>query len=139
MFSAKERDYLLSQPLARLATVSPTGQCDADAVGFEFDGDVFVIGGHNLAASRKFENIAAGGDKVSLIIDDLAATDPWQPRGIKVHGIGSVESREGRFGGGQYIVVRPVTAWSWGIEGPVFVDGKFHTHKTRFRVATGGE
>jgi pyridoxamine 5'-phosphate oxidase family protein len=139
MFSAKERDYVLSQPLARLATVSPTGQCDADAVGFELEGDAFVIGGRTLAATRKFENVAAGGDKVSLIIDDLASTDPWQPRGIKIHGIGAVESRDGRFGDGEYIVVRPVTAWSWGIEGPVFVDGTFRTHKTRFRVDAEGE
>jgi pyridoxamine 5'-phosphate oxidase family protein len=123
-------DYLLSQPLARLATVSPTGQCDADAVGFELVGNEFVIGGRNLSETRKFQNIAAGGEKVSLIVDDLAAVDPWQPRGIKIHGVARLEPREGRFGPGEYIVVRPGTSWSWGIDGPAFAGGTVQRRKT---------
>jgi pyridoxamine 5'-phosphate oxidase family protein len=129
MFTEDELAYLQSQPLARLATVSPTGQCDADAVGFELDGNEFVIGGRNLPETRKFKNIAAGGDKVSLIVDDLASTDPWQPRGIKVHGVARLESRDGRFGPGEYIVVRPSTSWSWGVAGPAFAEGSIQRRK----------
>jgi pyridoxamine 5'-phosphate oxidase family protein len=130
MFSEKEREYLLSQRLARLATVSPTGQCDADAVGFTLEGNDFVIGGHNLPATRKFKNVAAGGDKVSLIVDDLESIDPWRPRGIKIHGDASIESRDGRFGPGEHIIVRTRTSWSWGIEEATFQEGKPQTRKT---------
>src|SRR5215218_8467451 len=56
MFTEKERAYLSSQRLARLATVSPSGQPDADVVGFELDGDDILIGSYqNLAGSRKYE------------------------------------------------------------------------------------
>ncbi|MDQ3226537.1 MAG: PPOX class F420-dependent oxidoreductase [Chloroflexota bacterium] len=131
MFTEKERAYLRSQPLARLATVSPTGQPDGDVVGFELDGDDFIIGSYaNLAGSRKYKNVAAGGDKVALVIDSLASLDPMDPVAVKVHGTASIEQRDGRFGSMEYIVVRPTTSWSWGVEGPAFVDGRFHPHKT---------
>ena len=70
-----------------------------------------------------------------LVLQIAMVGQRWLVTSIRLFG---AQSREGRFGGGQYIVVRPVIAWSWGIEGPVFVDGKFRTHKTQFRVA-GGE
>jgi pyridoxamine 5'-phosphate oxidase family protein len=107
MFTEKERAYLSSQRLARLATVSPSGQPDADVVGFELDGDDILIGSYqNLAGSRKYKNVAADGEKVSFIVDSLASVDPME-----------------------YIVVRPRTTWSWGVEGPAFVDGEFRPHK----------
>ena len=63
MFTEKERAYLGSQRLARLATVSPSGQPDADVVGFELDGDDILIGSYqNLAGSRKYKNIVAGDE-----------------------------------------------------------------------------
>jgi pyridoxamine 5'-phosphate oxidase family protein len=134
MFTDDERAYLRSQPLARLATVSPTGQPDADVVGFELDGDEIVIGSYaGLDKSRKYKNIAAGGEIVSLIVDSLASTEPMQPVAVKVHGTASIEHREGRFGPMEYIVVRPRTTWSWGVVGPAFVDGQFRPHKQVWR------
>src|SRR5215218_1410465 len=130
MFTEKERAYLSSQRLARLATVSPAGQPDADVVGFELDGDDILIGSYrNLAGSRKYKNIAAGSDRVSLIIDSLASVDPMDPVAVKIHGTASIEHRDGRFGPAEYIVVQPQTSWSWGVEGPAFVDGVFQPHK----------
>ena len=38
MFSEKEIDYLKSQKLARIATVSADGEPDVAQVGFTFDG-----------------------------------------------------------------------------------------------------
>jgi len=131
VFTAKEMVYLQSQRLARLATVSPTGQCDADTVGFELDGEVFVIGGRALATSRKFKNVAAGNEKVSLIFDDIASLEPYEPRGIKMHGSAAIVSRDGRFGPGEYIEFRPRVSWSWGIESPTFTEGNVHFHKSR--------
>ena len=81
MFSVQERAFLQSQPLARIGTVSTDGQPTVDAVGFEFDGARFYIGGHRFQATRKYQNVVAGNTKVSLIIDDLKSIQPWQPRG----------------------------------------------------------
>lgn len=43
MFSDKEINYLKSQRLARVATVSGELQPDVSPVGFEFDGESFYI------------------------------------------------------------------------------------------------
>ena len=133
MFTENEMVYLQSLRLARLATVSPTGQCDADAVVFELEDGVFIIGGRVLTESRKFKNVAAGNEKVSLIVDDIASLDPYEPRGIKTHGIAAIVSRDGRFGPGEYIEFRPIVSWSWGVEGPTFDEGKVRRHRTRHR------
>jgi pyridoxamine 5'-phosphate oxidase family protein len=134
MFTDKERAYLGSQRLARLATVSPSGQPDADVVGFELDGEDILIGSYrDLDRSRKYKNVAAGNSKVSLVIDSLASVDPMDPVAVKIHGMASIEHRNGRFGPAEYIVVRPRTSWSWGVEEPAFVEGEFRPHKTIFR------
>jgi hypothetical protein len=83
--------------------------------------------------SRKYKNVAAGGDKVSLIVDSLASVDPMDPVAVKIHGTASIEQRNGKFGPMEYIVVRPQTSWSWGVEGPAFVDGEFRANKTIWR------
>jgi len=124
MFSQLERAYLQTQMLARLATVEPDGQPDADVAGFEFDGARFYIGGHDVEATRKYKNIVANQRKVSLVIDDLKTRDPWVPRGIKIHGIAEIVIREGRMGKGSYLAITPTISWSWGIEAPQFRQGK---------------
>jgi pyridoxamine 5'-phosphate oxidase family protein len=116
MFSEAEVAYLKSQYLARLATVSSQGQPTVDAVGFEFDGARFYIGGINLPATRKYKNVAAGNHKVSLIIDDLESVQPWKPRQIKVHGVAEIVERDGRFGEKEYLAITPAVSWSFGIE-----------------------
>jgi len=116
MFSEAEIAYLNSQHLARLGTVSSKGQPTVDAVGFEFDGGRFYVGGIVLPASRKYKNVAAGNHKVSLIIDDLASVQPWKPRQIKVHGVADIVERDGRFGHKEYLAIRPTVSWSFGIE-----------------------
>src|SRR5712692_8112991 len=116
MFSQQEQAYLQTQLLARLATIEPDGQPDVDVVGFEFDGVRFYIGGHQLETTRKYKNIEAGHRKVSLIIDDLKSLRPWQPRGIRIHGIAEVAERQGHLGPGSYLAITPMVSWSWGIE-----------------------
>ena len=115
MFSEAEITYLKSQLLARLATVSSDGQPTVDAVGFEFDGARFYIGGMALPASRKYKNVAAGNRKVSLIIDDLESVQPWKPRQIKVHGVAEIMERDGRFGYKEYLAITPTVTWSFGV------------------------
>ena len=118
MFSEQELAFLQAQPLARIATVDHDGQPTVDVVGFQFDGTRFYVGGHQLETTRKYKNIAAGNRKVSLIIDDLKSLSPWQPRGIRVHGIAEVVQRQGHLGPGSYLAITPVVSWSWGIEEP---------------------
>ena len=116
MFSEAEIAYLKNQYLARLATVSRKGQPTVDAVGFEFDGARFYIGGIDLPPSRKYKNVAAGNHQVSLIIDDLESVEPWKPRQIKVHGLAEIVERTGRFGHKEYLAITPTISWSFGIE-----------------------
>jgi pyridoxamine 5'-phosphate oxidase family protein len=139
MFTSKEIAYLRTQRLARLATVSAQGQPDADAVAFEFDGTHFFIGGYALAKTRKYKNIASDQHLVSLIIDDLAAIDPWTPRGIKIHGYAEAVKRPGRFGVTDYLAIRPTISWSWGIEGESFQAGRFTPHRTVWPVQPTGQ
>ncbi len=49
MFSEPEVEYLKSQRLARIATVSSKGQPDVVPVAFEFDGKYFYVGSHSQA------------------------------------------------------------------------------------------
>ena len=60
MFTEKEKEYIKSQRLARIATVfsvSPSdiasNQPDVVPVGFDFDGEYFYIGGINILKSTK--------------------------------------------------------------------------------------
>jgi len=129
MFSKEERAYLTSQPLLRLATVAADGQPTVDAVIFEFDGRHFYISGLDLPATRKYKNVAAGNQQVALIIDDLKTRQPWHPRGIKVHRTAEIVEREGRFGRKEYLAIRPVVSWSWGITGAGYERGEFKPHK----------
>jgi pyridoxamine 5'-phosphate oxidase family protein len=110
-FSAAERAFLDGHRLARFATASPDGRVDVAPVGLHVDGDEFVIVGRDLRNSFKY-NFARRNPHGALVVDDLASTDPWRPRGIKVHGRAAIEERDGR----EMIRLVPERKWSWGIE-----------------------
>lgn len=124
MFSEAEITYLKSQYLARLATVSGDGQPTVDAVGFEFDGTRFYIGGQALPSTHKYKNVAGGNHKVSLIVDDLESVNPWKVRGIRVQGLAEIVERSGRFGFKEYLAITPTVSWSWGFGDEKYRDGK---------------
>ena len=142
MFSEKEIEYIKSQRLARIATAaadSPSEgsmQPDVVPVGFDFDDDYFYVGGMNILKSTKYKNVLKN-NKVAIIIDDLKNIDPWEPRGIKVYGTADVVTRQGGYMEGTghsnptYIRVKPDKKWSWGIEEPVFVEGRFNVKKAK--------
>jgi pyridoxamine 5'-phosphate oxidase family protein len=138
MFSEKEKEYLGSQRLARIATASSTEgpiQPDVAPVGFDFDGEYFYIGGMNILKSTKYKNVQKNA-RVALVIDDLKSVNPWEPRGIRIYGIADIVTREGGYmqrtdhPSATYIRIKPLKKWSWGIEVPVFVDGRFVVNKT---------
>lgn len=123
MFTDEEITYIQSQPLARFATVSADGQPDVAPVGIEFDGRHFYVGGVNLSHTRKFRNVQSGQEKVSLVIDDLAAVQPWTPRFVRVYGKAEPIERDGALlGFGVYLRVTPTVSWSWNLEGAPIVD-----------------
>src|SRR3954464_15021068 len=88
-----EIEYLESQPLGRLATVSPDGTPQVNPVGFRYDADLGVIDirGHALADSKQFRNgaarsRAAAGSRAALVVDALVSRRPWQVRGLEIRG-----------------------------------------------------
>jgi pyridoxamine 5'-phosphate oxidase family protein len=111
-----ERAYLASQPLARLATAKPDGRVDVAPVGFRFDGHRIVVGGYDITKTMKFFNVRTN-PRAAIVIDDLASTEPWTPRGIKFHGSARIiDDGEGRAA----IEIVPDRKWSWGINRPAF-------------------
>jgi pyridoxamine 5'-phosphate oxidase family protein len=116
-FTPEEVAYIRSQRLARVATAAPDGQPDVVPVGFEFDGTCFYIGGFDPARTRRTKNIQAGGDKVALVIDDVAAAEPWSPRFLRVYGTAELVQRDSPSGPQPVMKVTPGVSWSWNLAG----------------------
>lgn len=138
MFSEKEKEYLGSQRLARIATASSTGgsiQPDVAPVGFDFDGEYFYVGGMNLLKSTKYRNVLKNG-RVAIVVDDLKSVSPWEPRGIRVYGTADIVTRQGGYmqqtghPSPTYIRIKPLKKWSWGIDEPVFQQGRFNVKRS---------
>ena len=128
MFSEPEVEYLKTQRLARIATVSPTGQPDVVPVAFEFDGKFFYVGSHSqdiFHRTRKYKNVRDGNRMVALTVDDMESIDPWRPRAIKVYGSAEITEHDGIFGPGKYLRITPKISWSWGIHGLEAKEGQW--------------
>jgi len=110
VFTEVEITYLAGQRLARLATASATGQPDVSVVGFEVEGDAVVSGGLDLTKTVRYRHLLAN-PRATLVVDDLASVDPWQPRGVKVRGPAALEEHDGRL----RIRIEPEVVWSWGL------------------------
>lgn len=109
-FTDPEIEYLRSQRLARLATSSASGQPDVSAVGFGIDGDAIVSGGLDITRTVRHRHLSEN-PRATIVIDDLASIDPWQPRGVKIRGTATIEDHHG----GLRIRIQPEVIWSWGI------------------------
>jgi pyridoxamine 5'-phosphate oxidase family protein len=134
VFTEKEIAYLKSQPLARIATVSTSGQPDNSATTFEFDGEVFYLGSlGDLRQSRRGKSVLAGNTKVALVVDDLETMDPWKPRSIRIYGTAEFVERDGRFGHKHYMRITPTISWSTNIEPTEYVGGRPTYHRTVHR------
>jgi pyridoxamine 5'-phosphate oxidase family protein len=132
-FTDEEVAYLRWQPLARMATVGADGQPDVVPLAFEFDGTFFWIGGSGAAVlgTRKFRNLEAGQDQVSLVIDDLVSLNPFVARGIRVYGrAGPPVGRVGLVGPGVYTRITPAVSWSWNLAGEPVGDTWYESRRT---------
>ena len=72
--------------------------------------DTIDIGGHELERTKKFLDVARTG-RAAIVIDDLASTDPWHPRGIEVRGRGEAIELPTPL-----IRIHPERIISWGLE-----------------------
>ncbi|QKG24160.1 PPOX class F420-dependent oxidoreductase [Actinomadura verrucosospora] len=116
-FSEEEIAYMRSQRLARIATVGPDGQPDVSPVGFEFDGTHLYVGGGDPAKTRKFRNVRAGHTKIAIVIDDVACTDPWSPRYLRVYGDAELVERPSGAGARPCMKITPLLSWSCNLDG----------------------
>jgi pyridoxamine 5'-phosphate oxidase family protein len=94
-FNDDEVKFLKESKLARLATVSPSGQPHVVPIAYQFDGAFFHFGGYYLTKSLKFKNIQKN-NKVGLAIDDLISVKPWTPRFIIIRGTAEILTEKGR-------------------------------------------
>ncbi|MGR8007400.1 PPOX class F420-dependent oxidoreductase [Streptomyces hypolithicus] len=118
-FSEAERAYLKSQRLGRMATVDPTGQPQANPVGFfpQDDGTI-LIGGFSLGATKKWRNLQAN-PKVALVIDDIVSVRPWAVRGVEVRGEAELLTGPHDLGphfSEELIRIHPQKIHSWGLD-----------------------
>ena len=120
MFTAAEIEYLKTQRTGRLATVSPSQQPDVAPVGYLFDGETFTIRGIDLPRTLKYLNTEQGSEQAALVVDDYETEDTSRPRGVKIHGRAGIV----RDGDREAIRVTPRKRWSWGINAPMFQDGR---------------
>lgn len=118
-YTDAEIDYLREQRLARLATVDEHGRPQIAPVGVHYDArlDAIVVTGRDFARSKKFRNAAARPD-VAYLVDDLAAVDPWTPRGLEVRA--HAEAHDAAGGREAVLVLRPRRILSWGLDSGPF-------------------
>jgi pyridoxamine 5'-phosphate oxidase family protein len=87
-FSDNELAYLREgRKLGRIATVGADGTPHVTPVGWSVgpSDDSIDIGGRNFERSKKYRDAERSG-RAAIVIDDLASTDPWRPRGVEVRG-----------------------------------------------------
>ncbi len=84
-FTPQEIEYLQSQRLGRLATVSPQGEPHVVPVSFRYNPaqDSIDIGGHNIVGTKKYRDALSYG-RVAFVVDDVQP--PWKPRMLEVRG-----------------------------------------------------
>lgn len=113
VFLASELEYLAGgRQLARLATTGADGTPHVVPVAFIYNAarDTIDVGGGELASTKKFRDVARSG-RVAIVVDDLASTDPWHPRGIEIRGRGEAIALPTPL-----IRVHPERIVSWGLE-----------------------
>ena len=120
-FTEQQLAFLAGQRLGRLATVDDRGRPHVVPVGFRVDpdGEAIDVGGHNLAATKKFRDASKHPD-VAIVIDELASVSPWTVRGLEVRGRAEAHTEGGdHLGpgfGSAWIRITPERIVAWGLE-----------------------
>lgn len=115
VFTDAELIYLGEWRLARVATVAPDGTphvCPVGMWNLDAAAQVIDISGHDFDQTKKFRDVTRTG-RAAFVIDDLASTDPWRPRGIEVRG-----RAEAMYEPEPRIRLHPERVIGWGLEDP---------------------
>jgi pyridoxamine 5'-phosphate oxidase family protein len=113
VFTEAELAYMVGgRQLARLATVGADGTPHVVPVAWIYNAvrDTIDVGGHELERTKKFRDVARTG-RAAIVIDDMASTDPWHPRGIEVRGRGEAIALPTPL-----IRIHPERIVTWGLE-----------------------
>lgn len=119
VFTDGELAYLGSQRLGRLATINAAGEPHVVPVVFRYNPelDTIDIGGHRMAQSKKFRDVARN-ERVAFVVDDVLP--PWQARGVEVRGTAEALSSGGSEVNPDFdadlIRIRPRRIVGWGID-----------------------
>jgi pyridoxamine 5'-phosphate oxidase family protein len=114
LFTEAELEYLSSERrLGRIATVGADGTPHVVPVGLAHNRrlDTIEVWGREMEQTKKFRDAARSG-RAAIVVDDLASTDPWRPRGIEVRGRAEVVCEPE-----PAIRIHPERIVSWGLEG----------------------
>ncbi len=119
-FTTAEVEYLTSQPLGRLATVTPDGQPQVRPTSFAYNAELGTIdvGGYHMRDTQKYRNVAAGS-AASIVIDEIASRDPWTVRGIEIRGRAEVLTDQKPYlkgFSGDIVRIHPQRILSWGLD-----------------------
>lgn len=120
-FSESEQAFLTGQRLGRLATVDDHGRPHVVPVGFRVEpgGAAIGVGGHDLAATKKFRDASRHPD-VAIVIDELVSVSPWTARGIEVRGRAQALADGGEgLGpgfGSAWLRITPERIVAWGLD-----------------------
>ena len=112
-FTDSELAYLVGKRrLARVATVGQDGTPHVVPVGFSYNAelDTVDIGGRNNERSKKYRDVQRSG-RAAVVVDDLASTDPWRPRGVEVRGRAEAVDAPA-----PVIRIYPERVRSWGLD-----------------------
>jgi pyridoxamine 5'-phosphate oxidase family protein len=125
-FTETELEYLVAQPLGRVATVGPAGDPQVNPVAFWVDTDAHTIefSGPHLGTSQKFSNLRAD-PRISFVVDDMAS-EPVGPggqtgRGLEIRGRAELLSRDRPLRPGfsrDLIRIHPRRVIAWNLDGP---------------------
>jgi pyridoxamine 5'-phosphate oxidase family protein len=124
VFTDRELDYLgAGGRLARIATVGPDGTPHVVPTGWSYnpDLDTIDIGGHDLARTKKYRDVARTG-RAAVVVDDVEPR--WRPRGVEVRG-----SAEAVGDPVELIRLHPERVVSWGLESDVV--GQRHSRQVQ--------
>jgi pyridoxamine 5'-phosphate oxidase family protein len=113
VFTDGELDYFNGERrLARVATVGADGTPHVTPVGMWSHNpelDTIDVTGRDFGEKKKFRDVARTG-RAAIVVDDMASTDPWRPRGVEVRGRAeAVEDPE------PLIRIHPERIYPWGL------------------------